>query len=297
MVGMGKELAQRFPEASQVFQRADRALGFPISRLCFEGPLEELSLTANTQPAILTCSVAILRVLQRKGLQASVVAGHSLGEYSALVAAQAVEFTDAVRVTRKRGEWMQEAVPAGTGSMAAILGMGEAEIKEICASIEEFVVAPANFNSPGQIVIAGHKQGVELASQKAMEGGATRAVPLLLSAPFHCPLMKPAEEKLAFLLKDVDFRDLQMPLVCNVDSRIVQSGQDARDCLIRQVSRPVRWQQSVELMVARGVKEFIEIGPGKVLSGLVKRISKESKVMSVEDLAGVEAATAAREAR
>src|SRR2546425_4709525 len=191
-VGMGRDLAERFPEACQAFEQADRALKFSISRLCFEGPIEELSLTSNTQPALLTCSVAVLRVLQRKGLRPSIVAGHSLGEYSALVAAQAVDFADAVRVTRKRGEWMQEAVTVGTGSMAAILGMGEAEIQEICSSIHEFVVAPANYNGPGQIVIAGQKQGVALASQKAMEKGAKRAVPLPVSAPFHCPLMKPA---------------------------------------------------------------------------------------------------------
>ncbi|HEV8131926.1 MAG TPA: ACP S-malonyltransferase [Acidobacteriota bacterium] len=297
IVGMGRDLVGRFTEAVEVFEQADQALGFPLSKICFEGPAETLNLTANTQPAILTCSVAILRLLQRLGRKAWIMAGHSLGEYSALVAAGALDFIDAVRIARKRGEWMQQAVPVGAGSMAAILGLGEAEVTEICASIHDFVVTPANFNSPGQIVIAGHERGVALASQNAVDRGAKRAIPLPVSAPFHCPLMKPAEEKLAILLMQTTFRDLSVPLVCNVDSRIVQTGEDARDCLIRQVCLPVRWQQSIELMVGRGVTEFIEIGPGKVLSGLVRRISKESKVANVEDVATLEAFAAQSEPR
>ncbi|MBI2822125.1 MAG: ACP S-malonyltransferase [Acidobacteria bacterium] len=292
-VGMGKELAERYPEARTVFEQADAVLGFSLSRLCFEGPAEELNLTANTQPAILTCSVAALRVLQRGGLEPSLMAGHSLGEYSALLAAGALDFADALRVTRSRGEWMQEAVPVGAGSMAAILGLGEEAISDLCASVGEFVVAPANFNGPGQTVIAGHRQGVELASRRALERGATRVIPLAVSAPFHCPLMKPAEEKLARLLQQTAFDDPVVPVVCNVDARIVQSGADARDCLIRQVSKPVRWLQSVELMVGRGVVEFIEIGPGKVLSGLVRRISKGATTANAGDAASVESLLAA----
>jgi len=285
---MGKDLFHRFPEAREVFETADEALGFSLSRLCFEGPAEELKLTANTQPAILTCSVAAFRVLRRRGLKPALVAGHSLGEYSALVAAEGLDFRDAVRVTRKRGEWMQEAVPPGAGSMAAVLGLGEQALVEICSSIQDWVVTPANFNDPGQIVIAGHKEGVSLASQKAMERGAKRVIPLQVSAPFHCPLMKPAEEKLGSLLRETQFRDLQTPLVCNVDARRICRGDEARDCLIRQVSSPVRWLQSIELMLSEGISNFLEVGPGRVLTGLVKRISRESRTANAGDLASLE---------
>lgn len=292
-VGMGKELAGRFPEARAVFDLADEVLGFELSRICFEGPVEALNLTANTQPALLACSVAAWSVVRRKGPVPALVAGHSLGEYSALVAAQALDFADAVRITRRRGEWMQEAVPVGVGSMAAILGLGEAEVAAICESIDNYIVAPANFNSPGQTVIAGHRQGVELASRRAIEQGAARAIPLQVSAPFHCPLMKPAEEKLSALLKEIGFRDPQMPLVCNVDSRLVRTGDDARDCLVRQVSRPVRWLQSVELMASQGIAEFVELGPGKILSGLVKRIARGARTIQAESAASVETLLAA----
>ncbi|MBI4454901.1 MAG: ACP S-malonyltransferase [Acidobacteria bacterium] len=288
VVGMGKELSEQFPEARKVFEQADRVLGFALSEICFHGPAETLNLTENTQPAILACSIAALRVIQRNGLQPLLVAGHSLGEYSALVAADALDFADALRITRKRGEWMQQAVPVGSGSMAAILGLGETEIREICNSIHDFVVAPANFNSPGQTVIAGHRQGIELAGEAALQRGAVRVIPLPVSAPFHCPLMKPAEEKLAKLLNDMAFRDLRIPLVCNVDAQIVQSGQEARQCLIRQVCSPVRWLQSVERMVDQGIREFIEVGPGKVLAGLVKRTCKEVRIASVGDPSAVE---------
>ncbi|MBI3940228.1 MAG: ACP S-malonyltransferase [Acidobacteria bacterium] len=295
-VGMGKGLAERFPEASETFAQADEILGLSLSRLCFEGPAGELNLTANTQPALLTCSVATLRVLQASGVRPALVAGHSLGEYSALVAAQALDFADALRITRKRGEWMQEAAPVGAGSMAAILGLPESEVAAICASVRNFIVAPANFNSPGQTVIAGHRQGVEQASQIALERGALKAIPLQVSAPFHCPLMEPAEKRLAELLRQVPFRDLGTPLVCNVDARAVKSGEEARDCLIRQVSRPVKWLQSIELMVELGISEFVEVGPGKILSGLVRRIARRAKTASVEDVASLESLLAARSA-
>jgi [acyl-carrier-protein] S-malonyltransferase len=285
---MGKDLYEHHPEAREIFQAADDALGFSLSRLCFDGPAEELKLTANTQPAILTCSVAAFRVLQRRGVQPSLVAGHSLGEYSALVAAGGLDFEDAARVTRKRGEWMQEAVPVGTGSMAAVLGLGEEDLVDICRSVRDWIVTPANFNDPGQIVIAGHKEGVALASERAMQRGAKRVIPLQVSAPFHCPLMKPAQEKLERLLGEIQFRDLQVPLVCNVDARRIRAGQEARECLIRQVSSPVRWTQSIELMLAGGVSSFLEVGPGRVLTALVKRISRTSNIACAGDVASIE---------
>lgn len=272
--GMGKALAEAYPSARAVFEQADEALGFAISRLCFEGPDSELKLTENTQPALLTVSVAAWTVLKEAGFEASIVAGHSLGEYSALVAAGSLAFTDAVRLVRNRGRYMQEAVPAGVGAMAAILKPPLDDLDRILEeSRQGEVVQAANFNSPDQMVIAGHKDAVARASEKLKAAGAKRAVPLPVSAPFHCDLMKPAQEKLAVDLNLTAFNDLRVPLVNNVDARIITAGADARDGLYRQVPNSVRWTDSVKLLEAEGVTRAVEIGAGKVLCGLVKQIS------------------------
>jgi [acyl-carrier-protein] S-malonyltransferase len=282
--GMGQELYDRYPEAKEVFDAADRALGFPLSALCFNGPEESLKLTENTQPAILTVSVAACRAFQKKGLQPNFVAGHSLGEYSALVAAGALRFEDGVALVRRRGRYMQEAVPAGTGAMAAILGMDLAGVESICErAAQGEVVAPANLNSDSQIVVAGHQGAVERAAAFAKEGGAKRAILLQVSAPFHCELLKPAEDRLAPELDACAFVDPLCPLVTNVDAQPIATAAAARDGLRRQVSRPVRWQQSVQWMIGQGVDTFVEFGPGKVLSGLVRATDKSVRTFNVED--------------
>ncbi|MBL8204974.1 MAG: ACP S-malonyltransferase [Blastocatellia bacterium] len=287
--GMGRELADHFPVAKATFDEANDALGFAISDLCFQGPEEELQLTAITQPAILTASVAVFRVLQEQGLRPDFVAGHSLGEYSALVATGSLTLTDAVKIVRRRGELMQEAVPVGVGAMAAILGLDAAKVAEACAvSAQDQICSPANFNTPVQTVIAGHKEAVERACAKCTEWGAKRAIPLKVSAPFHCALMMPAQEQLTPTLNATTFSDLSIPLVNNVDAAIVGSGQIAREGLIRQVSSSVRWTESVEKLIAEGVQTFIEVGPGKVLCGLVKSISREVKLLNVENQASLE---------
>ncbi len=287
--GMGREFAANFTAAKAVFEEADSALGFAISELCFNGPDEELQLTANTQPAILTASIAALRVLSQQGMQPDFVAGHSLGEYSALVAAGSLTLTDAVKIVRRRGELMQEAVPVGVGAMAAILGLDASKVAAACAeAAQDQICSPANFNTPVQTVIAGHKEAVERACAKCIELGAKRAIPLKVSAPFHCALMLPAQELLTPTLAATTFSDLSTPLVNNVDAAIVSSGDVARDGLIRQVSSSVRWAQSVEHMIAQGVNTFIEVGPGKVLCGLVKSISREVKLLNVENQASLE---------
>ncbi len=283
-VGMGKALADAFAESRAVFAEADRALGFPLSALCFEGPEADLQLTANTQPAILTASIAAFQAMERRGLRAAWVAGHSLGEYSALVASGALTLADAVVAVRRRGEYMQEAVPVGVGAMAAILGLDLAAIEHACRDAAQGeVVAPANINSPGQVVIAGHATAVARASEACKAAGAKRAVPLPVSAPFHCALMKPAQDRLEVDLARIEFLDPGLPLVNNVDARVVRRGTECREGLVRQVSGTVRWQESIELLAKEGVDTFVEVGPGSVLGGLVKKIAKGARVLNVED--------------
>jgi [acyl-carrier-protein] S-malonyltransferase len=272
-VGMGKSLAQAFPSARAVFEEADQAMGFELSRLCFEGPEEALRLTENTQPAILTVSVAAYRVLRDNGFEPDYVAGHSLGEYSALVAADSLRFAEAVVLVRKRGRYMQEAVPAGRGAMAALLKLPEGRLEAVLAEAAQGeVVAAANFNSPDQVVIAGHARAVERAMELAKAAGARRAVLLPVSAPFHCPLMRPAQERLGVDLNQAPFADLRCPLVNNVHASEIRSGADARRGLIDQVTSPVRWTDSIRLLAARGCERFVEVGPGSVLTGLLRAI-------------------------
>lgn len=285
--GMGKELAENFKIAAETFAEADDTLGVRLSRICFEGPEDELKLTTNTQPAILTVSIAALRVVRTETpLTATYLAGHSLGEYSALVAAGALGFADALRTVRARGTFMQEAVPLGVGAMAAILGVEPEIIAEICQEAAQGeVVSPANFNSPGQIVIAGHAGAVARAIEIAKNRGFRKTMLLPVSAPFHCSLMAPAGERLAKTLAGIPIAPLEIPVVTNVLARANKNGELVRDSLVRQVSAPVLWEESVLHMVELGVERFIEIGPGKVLSGLVKRIAKGVFVSNVGDVA------------
>jgi [acyl-carrier-protein] S-malonyltransferase len=293
-VGMGRELCDAFPLSRAVFDEADSALGFPLSRLCFEGPEDELALTANTQPAILAASVAALRPLLAGGVGPDWVAGHSLGEYSALVAAGALSLGDALRTVRRRGQYMQEAVPVGVGAMAAILGLDLPAIEAACREAAEGeVVAPANVNSPGQVVIAGHSAAVDRAAERCRAAGARRAVRLPVSAPFHCALMAPAQARLAPDLEVLSLHDPAVPLVNNVDARVVRDAASCRDGLVRQVSGAVRWQESVELLVREGVTTFVEVGPGTVLSGLVRKIARGARVLGVDSPESLEAARAA----
>jgi [acyl-carrier-protein] S-malonyltransferase len=293
-VGMGKALAAAFPESRVVFEEADAALGFALSKLCFEGPENELQRTANTQPAILTVAVAALRAVESRGLRAQWVAGHSLGEYAALVAARTLSLEDAVSTVRQRGQLMQEAVPEGKGGMAAILGLGLAEIEAACReAAQEEIVAPANINSPGQVVIAGHAAAVERASALCKAAGARKVMPLAVSAPFHCALMQPAAIALAPILAALPFPDPRVPLVNNVEARPVETGEECRDGLVRQVSAPVLWQASVERLSALGAATFVEIGPGTVLSGLIRKITKDARVLNVEDPQSLEKTCAA----
>lgn len=292
--GMGKELAITFDMAKKTFEEADDALGFKLSDLCFNGPEEDLKLTFNTQPAILTASVAVLRVVQAEtGLVADYVAGHSLGEYSALVCSGAISLADAVRTVRARGTFMQEAVPVGVGAMAAMLSIEVEELAAICEEAAQGeVVSPANFNSPGQIVIAGHATAVARAMEIAKAKGYRKTMLLPVSAPFHCSLMKPAAERLSQVLDSVSVDRMTLPLITNVEATANQDASKVRGLLVKQVCAPVLWEQSVKEMVRLGVSRCVEIGPGKVLSGLVKRISKEISTMSVEDIATLKAATA-----
>ncbi|TAN21887.1 MAG: [acyl-carrier-protein] S-malonyltransferase [Acidobacteria bacterium] len=286
--GMGHDLQQHFPVAAEVFATADAALGEPLSQLCFQGPEEQLKLTANTQPAILTVSVAAARVLAERGLKPDYVAGHSLGEYSALVAAACLDFKEAVKVVRRRGELMQEAVPAGQGAMAAILGMEAEAVIALCAeAAQSEVCSPANFNSPGQIVIAGDKAAVDRAVELASSRG-VKAIPLPVSAPFHCALMAPAQETLQWDLWNTYFSELEMPLMTNVDAELIEAAEEARDGLIRQVTAPVQWERSMRGLLEKGVTHFIEVGPGKVLSGLMRRIDRGAVTCNVEDSSSLE---------
>jgi [acyl-carrier-protein] S-malonyltransferase len=296
--GMGRALFERYAAARAAFEEADDALGFSVSRLCFEGPAEDLQLTENTQPAILTTSVAALRALESEGFAPpDFVAGHSLGEYSALVAAGALSLADAARTVRARGRYMQEAVPVGVGAMAAILGADAATVEGACAEAAQGeVCAPANLNSPKQIVIAGDAAAVDRALEILKSRGVRKAVKLNVSAPFHSALMLPAQLRLATDLEKLEFRDLRVPVVSNVDAKLIRAGAEARDALVRQVSSPVRWSESVELLVnERGVKTFVEVGPGKVLSGLLRQIAPDARAVNVGDADGVGAALAAAE--
>jgi len=282
--GMGKELAEKHPAAKSVFDEADNALGFSVSKLCFEGTEDELKLTANTQPAILTVSVAVSRVLAERGLEPDFVAGHSLGEYSALVCAGSLSFADAVRLVRKRGTYMQDAVPHGVGAMAAIMGLSHAVVADVCKrAADGEVCAPANLNSPEQTVISGHAGAVKRAVELASQAGAKRAVILPVSAPFHSALMAPMQEKLEQDLRAAEISDLRVPLVTNVDADTVTTGSEAREALIRQVSMPVRWEESVRLLIDEGVNTFVEVGPGRVLSGLLRQIERSAGALNVED--------------
>lgn len=291
--GMGKELAENFKSARISFEEADDALGFSLSRLCFEGPDEELKLTANTQPAILAASVAALRVLREETpLTPSFLAGHSLGEYSALVASGALDFADALRTVRARGSFMQDAVPVGVGAMAAILGAEAEQLAEICAEAAQGeVVSPANFNSPGQIVVAGHTAAVNRAIEIAKAKGFRKAMLLPVSAPFHCALMQKAAERLAEALQPVQVNPLATPVVTNVEAKPNSDAARVKPLLVAQVCAPVLWDQIVQQIIAAGVTNFVEIGPGKVLAGLVKRINKETVSFNVQDVAGVKALT------
>ena len=292
--GMGKNLAENFPAARQVFEESDDALGFAISRLCFEGPAEDLQLTENTQPAILTVSVAAFRATMEAGIGApAFVAGHSLGEYSALVAAGALSLSDAVRTVRARGRYMQEAVPVGTGAMAAVLGGELGDIERICEEAsEDQVCCIANFNSPGQAVIAGNTEAVDRAVER-LSGVAKRVIKLKVSAPFHCALMKPAQDRLAVDLERLEFNTPAMPVVTNVDARATTAPDELRDALVRQVSASVRWVDSMQLLIEQSVGTFVEVGPGKVLSGLMRQINRDVKSLNVEDAASLEATEAA----
>ncbi len=293
-VGMGKELADTQPVARQVFEDADRVLGIGLTRLCFDGPDEELRLTVNTQPAILTSSIAALRALEARGARAEFVAGHSLGEYSALVAAGSLTYDDALRAVRQRGLYMQEAVPAGEGAMAALIGIDAETVNAICAEASHRgVCAPANINSPNQTAIAGHRPAVELAVELAKSRGAKRAVMLAVSAPFHCELMTPAAERLSALFDEMVFSDLKVALVTNVDAALITCGAEARNALLRQVASPVRWSESIIRLIDEGVTRFVEVGPGKVLSGLVRQISRQVQILNVEDVQSLEATASA----
>jgi [acyl-carrier-protein] S-malonyltransferase len=289
-VGMGRDLASSFPVARRTFEEANDALGFDLANLCFEGPEEQLRLTEFTQPAIFTVSVAALRVLAEAGVTADYVAGHSLGEYSANVAAGAIEFAVAARTVRRRGQLMQQAVPAGQGAMAAILGMPAEAVVAVCreASSEGAPVEPANLNSPEQTVISGATAAVERAIALAKERGAKRAVLLQVSAPFHCSLMQPAQDGLAPILQEIPFTAAKMPVVVNVDAALVTDGVQLRDALVRQVTRAVRWTESMQLLIAEGVSTFVEVGPGKVLGGLLRQIDRSQKCAQVEDPTSLE---------
>ena len=284
-VGMGKDLYDNFLVAKQIFEEADDALQFKLSEMCFAGTAEDLALTANTQPAILTVSIAAFRALKNEGFPApSFVAGHSLGEYSALVAANALSFADAVKTVRKRGTYMQEAVPIGTGAMAAILGLDLETIENACREAANGqVCSPANINSPLQTVIAGNAEAIDRAIEILKERGAKRAIKLNVSAPFHCELMLPAQERLAKDLQGINFFDLSVPIIENVSAQANTNGEKVGEALTEQVSKPVRWAQSIEKLIGNGVETFVEVGAGKILSGLIKQINRDVRCLNVED--------------
>ena len=295
-VGMGRDLRDNFPEARAVFEEADEALGFPLSDIIFNGPEEQLRLTEFTQPAIVTVSIAAERVLRSRGVSPAFVAGHSLGEYAALVSAGALSFSDAVRAVHARGQYMQQAVQAGEGAMAAILGLGADAVSAACAAAADetgAVVSPANLNSPEQTVISGAAVAVERATALAKEAGARRAVMLQVSAPFHCALMQPAQDRLAALLETLAFMDAAVAVIVNVDARAETAGTTLRDGLVRQVTGAVRWVESMRLLISMRPTKFIEVGPGKVLSGLLRQIDRAQTSLNVEDTASLEKTLAA----
>ncbi len=282
--GMAKDFIENFSESKEVFEAASDVLGYDLIQLCLNGPIEELNRTENTQPALLAASIAILRPLERRGLAAEATAGHSLGEYTAITAAGGFELKDALALVRKRGRFMQEAVPVGTGLMAAILGMERQDVEKTCLeAAKNGIVAPANYNSPGQIVIAGEKKAVETAIELAKTRGAKKVVPLAVSVPSHCAMMKQAGERLAQELEHVAISDLRIPIVNNADAAFLRTAAELRPALIKQISGPLYWEDSIKNMVAAGYDTFIELGPGKVLSGLVKRIARDAKTLNVED--------------
>ena len=289
---MGKELAALYPVARHTFQEADDALGFALSELCFEGPDDKLKMTEITQPAILTMSTAVCRALQEKGVVPQFVAGHSLGEYSAHVAAGTLEFADAVRAVRNRGKYMQEAVPAGQGAMAAILAMPLDQLEQVCAEAAQGeVVSPANINSPDQIVISGARKAVERAAELAKQRGAKRAVMLPVSAPFHCALMEPAQDRLTIDLAALTFSEPEVPVVANIDALPKTTGAASRQALIQQVTGAVQWSRCVQKLIELGAKTFVEVGPGKVLTGLMRQIDRAQTAMNVEDEASLQKVT------
>lgn len=287
-VGMGKEISENFPEARKVFEEASGTLGYDVADISFHGPAEELNKTFRTQPCILTVSIAIHTLLVMKGLSPSVVAGHSLGEYSALVAADVLSFRDAVQLTERRGQFMQEAVPEGKGLMAAILGLQRTRVDEICLSLQSGYASPANYNCPGQIVIAGEKEAVEEAIRLAKEAGAKRAMPLAVSVPSHCTLMADASKRLEKLLEGIEFRNPVIPLVNNADAMFLSNVESIKVSLVRQLSSPLLWEDSIRVIADSGVKTFVEVGPGKVLSGLIKRIEESARTFNVEDMRSLE---------
>jgi len=289
--GMGKDLAETFPVARRIFEEADDALGLKLSAICFSGSEDELKLTANTQPAILTVSIAVLRVVEQEtGLKADFLAGHSLGEYSALVCSGTLAFADAVRTVRARGTFMQEAVPVGTGTMAAMLSIEKEELEDICREAAQGeVVSAANFNSPGQIVIAGNVAAVNRAIEIAKDRGFRKSMLLPVSAPFHCALMKPAADRLSLVLNALHLTDVKLPVIANATAAPNMDKDQVKPLLVTQVCAPVLWEQSVSAMAAQGVSRFVEIGPGKVLSGLVKRITKEVETAHIGDLESLKA--------
>jgi [acyl-carrier-protein] S-malonyltransferase len=287
-VGMGKEIYENFDVAADIFKEASDVVGYDLARLSFNGPEEELNKTFRTQPCILTVSIALYRVLSSKGIKPLVVAGHSLGEYSALVAAEVLLFRDAVKLTEKRGQFMQEAVPEGKGLMAAILGLERNKVDEICQSLQSGYASPANYNCPGQIVVAGEKSAVEEAINLCKEAGAKRAVPLSVSVPSHCTLMEDASKRLAELLDNTDFNIPKIPLVNNADATFLDNIESIKTSLVRQISSPLLWEDSIRAIINSGIETFVEVGPGKVLSGLIKRIAPEAKILNVEDIKSLE---------
>jgi [acyl-carrier-protein] S-malonyltransferase len=294
-VGMGKSLAEQFPVCRQTFEEADSALGDSLSTLCFAGPEDRLMLTENAQPAILAMSVAVWRLAAARGVEAKFAAGHSLGEYSAHVAAGTLSYADALRTVRRRGQYMQEAVPVGEGAMSAILGLDGEGVARACAEIAEEtgrIVSPANLNAPGQVVIAGHADAVTAAGERAKARGARRVISLAVSAPFHCALMKPAEDRLAPELRALAASAPKIPVIANVDAEPKRDAPGAIEALIRQVSSPVRWEDVVKRLVTEGVTTVVELGPGAVLSGLIRKIDRSVATVNVEDADGLEAALA-----
>ncbi len=289
-VGMGRELYSNFKVCRDTLEEADDSLGFGLTKLCFEGPAEELNSTVNTQPAILAVSIAVHRVLQQEcGLKAAVVAGHSLGEYAALVAAGALKFPDAVKAVRQRGKFMQEAAPVGSGGMAAILGLDRQKVIACCQeAASRSVVEPVNFNCPGQVVIAGQLDALQQAMELCRQAGAKRAIELAVSGPFHSSLMRPAGERLAEVLAQIEIQDPHIPVVANISAAYIRKAPEIRDALVKQVSGAVLWEDSIQRMAEEGIATMVELGPGKVLCGLVKKINKEINTFNVEDLASLE---------